>query len=514
MKSTKTLDCTLRDGGYYTLWDFDSELVDSYYDAMENLPIDYVEIGYRSQALPGYYGEFFYCPESVMQKAKAGMPSKKLAVLLDAKNIELNTLGDILKPCQPYITLIRIAVAPASFEKAVALAKAIKPMGFEIAFNVMYMSEWLKNPDFLNGLSEIEGLVDFFYMVDSYGGVTPSDVKELAQEVQSKASLNLAFHGHNNLELGLINTLTAIENGCQMVDSTITGMGRGAGNLKTELLLTYLAAKSDVDINFNKLATVVEKFEDLNKSHNWGTSLPYMVSGSQSLPQKQVMEWIAKNTYSIDSIVTALKSQTNTSDGNSYPTFSPTQKHTSCVVVGGGPSPIDHKDALVSYLNANPDTCVIHASSKNAYALEGISNSQYFCLIGNEGYRMSEVFNENLSQFGHTCVLPPSPREMGTFVPPALADKTQELSKISFTDKHHDSPLILALETALTIGCTEINLVGYDGYSKNVTKRELELAEQNEEALLALSKKGIMASSLVNTIYKNLEIKSVYSMLS
>ena len=119
--------------------------------------------------------------------------------------------------------------------------------------------------------------------------------------------------------------------------------------------------------------------------------------------------------------------------------------------------------------------------------------------------------NKKLSQFGHTCVLPPSPREMGTFVPEALASKTQELAAITFIDEHHDSPLILALETALAVGCDNISLVGYDGYSKNVTQRELELAEQNEAALLALSNKGIRVNSLVNTIYKNLDIKSLYS---
>lgn len=511
MKSSKILDCTLRDGGYYTLWDFDSEIVNSYYDAMENLPIDYVEIGYRSPELPGYYGEFFYCPESTMQRAREAMPSKKLAVLLDAKNIEPDIIKELLIPCKPYIRLVRIAVAPASFEKAVSLARAIKPLGFEIAFNVMYMSDWLKNPAFLNGLPAIADLVDFFYMVDSFGGVNPSEVKELAKEVQKTASLNLAFHGHNNLELGLINTLTAINNGCKMVDATITGMGRGAGNLKTELLLTYLTAKSELDINFNTLSTVVENFEDLKKSHHWGTSLPYMVSGSQSLPQKQVMDWIAKNTYSIDSIVTALKSQSSSIQDKSYPKFRPSVKYTSCVIVGGGPSPGNHKDALVNYLNDHPDTCVIHASSKNASILQGVKNAQYFCLIGNEGFRMSTVFDEKLSNFGHVCVLPPSPREMGTFVPEALADKTQELDSITFIDQYHDSPLILALETALSLGCTKISLVGYDGYYKNVTQRELELVEQNEAALLALSKRGILVNSLTNSVYKNIKIKSLYS---
>ena len=413
MKQTQILDCTLRDGGYYTLWDFESDLVTSYYEAMENLPIDYVEIGYRSPALSGYYGEFFYCPEATMQKAKELMPSKKLAILLDAKNISVEHLDEILTPCKPYISLVRIAVAPSKFSIAVALAKAIKPMGFEIAFNVMYMSEWLKNPNFISQLQVIEDLVDFFYMVDSYGGVTPGEIPKLIEEIQSKVSLPLAFHGHNNLELGLINTITAIDNNCKMVDATITGMGRGAGNLKTELLLSYLSAKSKIDINFNQLSSIVEKFENLRKSYAWGTSLPYMVSGSQSLPQKQVMEWISKNTYSIDSIVTALKSQSDNSIEQKFPIFNPKHKKTSTLIVGGGPSPKNHEDALINYLNANPEVSIIHASSKNAAIMEGVKNTQYFCLIGNEGYRMSDIFNVSLSNFSHTCILPPSPRENG-----------------------------------------------------------------------------------------------------
>ena len=58
----KILDCTLRDGGYYTNWDFDQNLIKEYAITMENLPIDYIEVGYRSIALEGYYGKYFYCP--------------------------------------------------------------------------------------------------------------------------------------------------------------------------------------------------------------------------------------------------------------------------------------------------------------------------------------------------------------------------------------------------------------------------------------------------------------------
>ena len=54
----KILDCTLRDGGYYTNWDFNSTIVDSYIKAMNILPIDYLEIGYRNNPSKEYLGKF------------------------------------------------------------------------------------------------------------------------------------------------------------------------------------------------------------------------------------------------------------------------------------------------------------------------------------------------------------------------------------------------------------------------------------------------------------------------
>src|SRR5690606_15324869 len=132
---------------------------------------------------------------------------------------------------------------------------------------------------------------------------------EIMNIVKSKTNVPLGFHGHNNLELGLINTLTAIENGVDIVDATITGMGRGAGNLKTELLLTALNANKNLPVDFNALSEVVDRFQELQLHYGWGTNLPYMVSGSNSLPQKDVMDWVSNGTISFNSIIRALQNQ-------------------------------------------------------------------------------------------------------------------------------------------------------------------------------------------------------------
>ena len=76
-----------------------------------------------------------------------------------------------------------------------------------------------------------------FRMVDSYGGVNPTELIEIYKIVSKYINIPIGFHGHNT-ELALINTPTAIECGVDIVDSTITGMGRGAGNLKPNYL-TY-----------------------------------------------------------------------------------------------------------------------------------------------------------------------------------------------------------------------------------------------------------------------------------
>lgn len=166
--------------------------------------------------------------------------NKKLVIILNEKDVRPQDLDALLGPCKGYIDMVRMAIAPDNFKRALKLAIAVKKMGFEIGFNVMYMSNWKDYPDFLKQIKEVTGLVDYIYMVDSFGGVYPEDVRETYELIRNQTDVAIGFHGHNNLQLGLINTLTAIDCGAEMVDATVTGMGRGAGNLSTELLLTAL----------------------------------------------------------------------------------------------------------------------------------------------------------------------------------------------------------------------------------------------------------------------------------
>jgi 4-hydroxy 2-oxovalerate aldolase len=510
----KLLDCTLRDGGYYTDWDFDRELVDTYIRSFNHLPVDYLEIGYRSNPQPEYLGEYFYCPVYVMERIRAES-NKKLAIILNEKDVREEDVKTLISPCSSLIDLIRIAVNPANFDRALSLGKAIKKMGFEVSFNMMYMSDWETYPGLFELMKDTEGVVDYLYLVDSFGGVYPHEVRQTIQRVRDKTDTKLGFHGHNNLEMALANTLTAIEEGVDIVDSTVTGMGRGAGNLKTELLLTVLNSKGFVDFDYNWLSKVTDSFQQLQRNYDWGTNLPYMVSGANSIPQKKVMGWVTKRFYSFNSIIRALSNQSQgRKDNVELPVFTPTSIYDKTIIVGGGPSVKNHKEAIHNVINKGKDNvCLIFASSKNSPHFKSKDYHQIHALSGNEGYRLENTFS-NLNTENRVAVFPPFPREMGTYIPKILEKESYQLDAFREITINNESVTALCIEIALLLNPKEIQFIGYDGYDGNVSEYEVELFNENNDIFERLGELNINFYSITPTKYEQLPVKSVYSELT
>ena len=511
-RDCKILDCTLRDGGYYTNWDFENELVIEYFKAMEILPIDYVELGYRSPSMKQYFGKYFYCPQSVLQNAKELMPSKKLAILLNERDIEIEYLKPLLGPTRDYIHMIRVAVDPQNIERAKVLAMEIKAMGFEVAFNVMYMSRWVNDIGFLDKLIGVEEFIDALYMVDSFGGVYPEDIKKLISEITKRTTAPLGFHGHNNIELALINTITAKQLGCLYLDSTITGMGRGAGNLKTELFLTYLNSKENLHINFFTLSSITQRFEQLQYYYRWCTSLPYMFSGANSLAQKNVMNWLSKDRYSFGEIIHSMRPK---EEKNSYKPFSDFNvSGKNLIIVGGGNSILKHQDAITNLLLINHDAILIHAGTKYFGTFSESEVSKVCCLVGKEGHRlMLRLSKENRS--GLTCVIPSTNQVKSSYIPEELIECTFELPDTDIVQKFYDSPLAISLSLANELKPEKIFMIGFDGYEgRNLTRVEVELASENQEILDKIpSQLKSKIVSLTPTKYKNVNVESIYSHL-
>lgn len=512
MLNFKILDCTLRDGGYYTNWDFDKSVVGKYLEAVNLLPIDYIEVGYRNVPSAQYMGKYGYCPlyelEDIRKKC-----NKKIAVILNEKDIRPELLEEITKPIIGFVDMVRMAVDPNNVERAVDLGRCLREQGFEVGFNVMYMSKWLANKQFIDNLPKINSVATVFSMVDSYGGVNTNEIEEIYDLVKSKITVPIGFHGHNNLELALANSLILIDKGIDFLDATVLGMGRGAGNLKIELLLTYLSKHLNMDVDFNALGSIVSAFQPLWDKYKWGTNLPYMISGVNSFPQKDVMEMVNNRLCSFNSIVRNLDNRKcNLPDNEKFPVFDG-YKSKNVLIVGGGDNARLHIDGILEFTKKVKDLIIIHASARNASYYKSLNVQQIFCLIGNEGERIKSQYN-GFASFEGICVLPPYPRTMGTEVPEYLYDKTFELASFEFAKSYTNSCTSLSLQIALNLGADNVYIIGYDGYPDGF--KSLKDKELTEENLIVLDefKKVYQGNvvSLTPTTY-DLKEESLYQYL-
>lgn len=497
------LDCSLRDGGYYTNWDFDKKLVDDYLLAMNKLPVDIIEIGYKSPTKQNYSGAYFYLPDFIIEGIKT-KTNKDLAIILNEKDIKLTEVETLLKTIIGHIKMIRLAVAPNNLDRGLKLAKRVKELGFQVAFNLMYASKWDEHFPDSNQIKSLNNNCDYFYVVDSYGGLFPEDVNRIFNYLKSELDIKVGFHGHNNLEMALANSLEAIRCGANIIDVTIDGMGRGAGNLKTELLLSVLYKRNGLQLDFDILHKVREAFLQLKPKYNWGTNLPFMVSGNFSLPQNEVMDQVSKRYFSLNNIIHKVTGKNKKEEIKpDADVFMPLKESSTVIIVGGGESAEDHKKAIREFLMTNPELPVIFSSSKNINVFKNLENPQIHLIPGNEIQRLKNYLTrEDLDD--RFLVLPPN-SEYNEYL---MYSKFYELAEDEYF--FSDSVTEYCLKAAKAFKAKKIYLIGYDGYGNLFNKAQQELFEENERVFKHYEQESLKIIALTPSEY-NIEKSSIYS---
>lgn len=500
------LDCSLRDGGYYTNWDFEENLVNEYLKSMNELPVDIIEIGYRSPVKENYAGAHFYLPDFIIERIKR-QTNKDLAIILNEKDVRAGDVEELLKICEGKISIIRLAVAPVNFDRGINLAAKIKELGFKVAFNLMYASKWLPQFPDQSQFKSLNEFCDYFYVVDSYGALFPEDVKRIFTYLKSELNISLGFHGHNNLEMALGNSLEAIKGGAEIIDVTIDGMGRGAGNLKTELLLGVLHKKQGLNVNFDSLHQIRSLFIKLKAKYDWGTNLAYIVSGVYSLPQNEVKNQINKRYYSLNNIVQKVSEEDfSRAKNNSEPrNFKAPVDASEVLLVGGGESTIQHKGAILEFLKNKPHFPIIFASSKNVDVFRKLENPQYHVIPGNELKRLKSILaKEELKE--------------RVLIIPTNFENHDSLESLKFFElpvreyNFPDSVTEYCLKLAQMFNPDKIYLSGYDGYGNVFNKSQQELFEENEMIFKIYQKQNFKIIALTPSEY-DIDKTSIYSLL-
>ena len=518
-KLVRVLDCTLRDGGYYTHWQFDRHFVNAYLDVAACSPIHDIELGYRSPEKDHYFGRFFYLSREDLLNAKQRLrPDQRLGIMFNLKDIEVDDFDRYLSDIKGIVDLIRFAVSPQEIPKAIRMHERVVNQGFACALNIMHLSKWSHHVEsILLPFKDVTDL-DSLGLVDSFGGCFPDEVSDAVTQARGIVSSDIGFHGHDNAGLAFANSLSALSAGAIAIDATFMGMGRGAGNLKTELMLTYVGIATGSEIPYFELSRFLERMQQLHDIYQWGTSLPYMYSSLSGQEQGKVMDWLIKDRFDPAVVMGALQNNLAVYDGSDALSFGQLSdgltagRHKRFILIGGGDST---KEAASALERLDRRQCVLlHTSLKS---IEYFSNLErhLLALSGHEIQRITPAKAAELARVIACWVVSPPPRFSNSVphsgqvcqVNPAALFNVPEIAGV-----HVPSPLQLGLTAAIECGAEEVLLIGFDGYPGGSESAQA----KNDENISTLTEFFALPQaprlfSLAPTLYR-VPVRSLYAM--
>lgn len=302
------LDCTIRDGGYINDWNFDKKFVRETYRMLSKSGIDYVELGYQGSEKyfdKDKYGTFRFSWIEDINYVCQGIDGAKVSLMVDYGKFDLDDLNQYKNsPVQ----LIRIAFHKNKLKKTLDLSQKIKAMGFSVSVNFMGFSS-CNETEKRQFMCSLKGLdLDYVYISDTYGSMYPNELKKTFHSLSKMKTIKWGFHPHNNLQMAFANSLAAIEGGAGIIDSTIYGMGRGAGNLPTEIILSYFHHINPNRYNVIPVLNIIDKYyTQLHQKYKWGYNLAFMLSGIYGCHPHYAKNLIERREYDIEDIWNILK---------------------------------------------------------------------------------------------------------------------------------------------------------------------------------------------------------------
>jgi len=285
MDLVKLLDVTLRDGGYKNNFNFLQEQVEKILFYLDSAGIHYIEIGYRNgplKLIPNI-GQTGLCHASYITMCRSVIKKAKLTVIFHPKNV---TLHDLEEMRYLGVEVVRICFQNQDPMLSLQCIEMSLRLGFEVFVNLTRMSQYTKE-EILKLVSELKNTgISAIYLADSNGSLTPFSIQELFTPLtREHPSLQFGFHAHDNLFLAQANAATAINHGVTLIDSSLLGIGKGAGNLRTEGIASYLYTRKNYSFNVRDLLEAANYVDSIFKEQYQALPAKDIILGIFNLSQ-------------------------------------------------------------------------------------------------------------------------------------------------------------------------------------------------------------------------------------
>lgn len=299
------MDCTLRDGGYVNNWRFGDDKIRCVIDGLQQAHVDIIECGYLNDHATGEVGstQFRSVEDIAPFLHKDG--SCMYVAMVDFGKMDIDAVAD----CDgTSVDGIRVAFHKKDLNAALEYCSAIKAKGYQVFIQPMVSMNY-SDQEFIALIQKVNEIEPYaFYIVDSFGVMKRKDLVRMYYLVEHNLCSNvlIGYHSHNNLQLAYANAQTLVDiqtNRRMIIDSSIFGMGRGAGNLNTELFVEFLNDCFGKKYEINPLLQVMDQaLNSIYYSNYWGYSLPHYLSAIHNCHPNYASYLDDKKTLTVENL--------------------------------------------------------------------------------------------------------------------------------------------------------------------------------------------------------------------
>lgn len=470
------LDCTLRDGGYCNQWRFGENNIRKIITSLSEAGIDIIECGFLSSKKEHSRDITIF---NDISEITSFLPSKREHQLFVAMiNFGDYCIDDLPNYDGSSIDGIRVAFHKKDMIPALELCKQIIMKGYKVFVQAMVSLSY-SDLEFIDLINRVNLFRPYaFYIVDSFGCMKKKDLIRMFYNVENNLSddIYIGYHSHNNMQLAFSNAQELVElptNRSLIIDSSVFGMGRGAGNLNTELFVEYLNDNMGNRFILKPLLLIIDEvLNRLYQENYWGYSLPNYLSASHNCHPNYAGYLGEKNTLTIDdidAIFSMMDDEKKASFDKNYieaiyftymssnlvspeklNEFKGKMNDKRVLVIAPGKSAEKEKNKIIDFVARNNDVIVISVNFDYEYIL-----SDYLFISNLRRY-------EDLDKSTKRRSIVTSNIDVDDVY---LRVNYNEL--INDEEKVKDNAGLMLISLLIQVGVKEIFLAGMDGYSYN-----------------------------------------------
>ena len=475
MNNIHILDCTLRDGGYCNEWRFGFENIRKITHGLQESGIEIIECGFISNKV-SYDADVTKYP-TLADAARIIPENREGKIFVAMANYGEYDIDDLPYCDGSSVDGIRVAFHKKDCEAALTLCEKVKSKGYLVFIQAM-VSLAYTDEEFLDMIHRVNEFKPYaFYIVDSFGMMKGKDLTRLFYMVEHNldSDIWIGFHSHNNMQLAYSNAqklVTVQTNRNLIIDSSIYGMGRGAGNLNTELLLEFLNENAGKNYELKPILILIDDIlNEFYQRNYWGYSLPNYISAAHNAHPNYAGYLDDKKTLTIEGIndiFDMMDNEKKVSYDKAYieelylrymTTGKVQEEHKAelkdflsgkkVILIAPGKSSIDEADRIKAFIDKT--TVIISIN----YAYEEINPD--FIFLSN-----LRRFRELGDNSKNKCIVTSNIPAEGVY----LQTKYKDL--VNSTEFVSDNAGLMAIKFLMGFQIEGIYLAGFDGYSHDV----------------------------------------------